>query len=300
MLDLLTLLAGLMLAGAPPAPSGASQPTPSRASVPATDAPGVDVGFEIRRDRYRYRFESPSSFNTSFSVPHYFEQSYRVDGRWLVVRGRYRVLRRLWKTEVGLTADKVGYGDDYDTFFNPNDNIIVYGTRAEAAIRSWRIRQSVALARVAGFDTWIGYSFRRDRAVFPASDSTTTQSNPPSFSSFWNAGRETTISDVHEVKLGAGRTGRLSDTWQIGGRVEVTPFGVARLTTNLPDKYPGQPPIVFVARGPSLASMLEARWRIGRLRLAVSADYAHSWSYGSVNQFHRDLAGIRVTAGYQP
>ena len=297
MLNWVMLFASLLVAEDSSARSGRVQPQSPRAGAAAEESPGLDLGIEFRRDRFRYRFENPSSFNTSFPVPHFFEQSYRVDTRWLDLRGRYRVLGRLWETEVGLTPDTTGSGDDYDTFFNPDGNLIVYGTRADVSIRSWRFRHSIALTRVAGFDTWIGYSFRRDRAAFPASYSTTTQSNPPSFTSFWNAGRESTISDVHEVRISAGRAARLATAWRVNGRVDLTPLGVARLTTLLPDRYPGQP-IVFVARGPSLEASVSVNRRIGRFRIEASADIVHSWSYGSANQFHRDSAGVRVTAGF--
>ncbi len=158
MLNWVMLFASLLVAEDSSARSGRVQPQSPRAGAAAEESPGLDLGIEFRRDRFRYRFENPSSFNTSFPVPHFFEQSYRVDTRWLDLRGRYRVLGRLWETEVGLTPDTTGSGDDYDTFFNPDGNLIVYGTRADVSIRSWRFRHSIALTRVAGFDTWIGYS----------------------------------------------------------------------------------------------------------------------------------------------
>ncbi len=275
----------------------ASTPGPARVAGVGSGPAGISAGIEIRRDRYRYRFENPSSFNTPFTVPHFFAQSYRVNSRWLVVRARYPIFGRLWEFEGGFTTDRSGYGDDYDTFFNPGGNVITYGTSAAASIRSWRLGASVPLARVAGLDTWLGYGFRRDRAVFPPSLTTTTQTQPPSFDSFWNAGRETTISDIHEVRVGAGRSIAISGRAVLGGRLTLTPIGVARLTTKLEDKYPGVP-IVFVARGPSLAAVLLISQRVGWVRMTASADFVHTWSYSSANQFHRDCAGAAFSIGF--
>jgi hypothetical protein len=297
MLSWMALMPALLFAGVAPAPAEPPAGGNPAAAVAGADRPGVDVAIEVRRDRYRYRFENPSSFDTPDLVPHFFEQSYRVDSRWLVVRGRYLVRGRLWSTEVGLTPSRLGYGDDYDTFYNPDGNLVVYGTKADTSIRSWRFVQSFSLARVAGFETSIGYGFRRDRAVFPASYSTTTQSRPPSFSSVWNAGRETTVSDLHEVRVGAGGSIATSSGTRFGGRVDLTPIGLARLATYLPDKYPDGP-IVFAAKGPSIAVAFSLERHLGRLRVGASADYVHSWSYGSSNQFHRDSAGFRITAGF--
>ena len=50
----------------------------------------VSVGYEVHRDRIRYRFENPSNFSTPFLVPHEFTQGYVADNQWLVVSTRVR------------------------------------------------------------------------------------------------------------------------------------------------------------------------------------------------------------------
>ncbi|HEY3384662.1 MAG TPA: hypothetical protein VGK32_23115 [Vicinamibacterales bacterium] len=290
-----TLLLALLLNGAAPATPGTSRPSP--AVVGSSDGPaGISAGYEVRVDRFDYRFENPSNFDTSYLVPHFFEQTYRADHQWLVVRARYRVANRMWVTEVGFAPEQEGHGSDADTFSNPDGNVIVDATETPVALLSWRVRHRVALARVGGFDTSVGYSYRRDRSVFPDSTTTITQTKPPSFVSFWDTGRERTISEVHQIRLAAHRQVPLSARWTLRVGLDVSPIDLARLTTLLPDKYPDRP-IIFTAKGTMIEPRVDLNGRLGRWSINVAADYTHHWSYKQDSQFGWNGAGLSVSVG---
>ena len=79
-------------------------------------APEVVFGVEVRRDRFQYHFENPSSFDTPFSVPHVFEQRYVADNVWAVLAVRYSAGLR-WETSIGATPQRTATADDYDIVF---------------------------------------------------------------------------------------------------------------------------------------------------------------------------------------
>jgi hypothetical protein len=297
------LLLWLVLAGTPwrpsvPAPVVArtwGQAAPAPRAAPETEPAGVSVALEARRDRFDCRFENPSSFNTADVVPHFFVQQHDVDNVWLVARIRFNTAGRLWETEVGVTPPGVGLGSDYDTFFQPDGNVIVYGTTAETTLRSWRVAQYVGLGNWRGTRLRAGYSYRNDRSEYRPSYSTTTQTKPPSTSSVWNTDRETTVAEVHEVRLGAARALVHDHRWRAEATADVAPTTLARLSTILPDKY--EEPVVFIAKGFSVEAQLRVAARAGRVGAGASIDYVHTWSYGEKNQFHRSGLGASLYLG---
>src|SRR5262245_64089340 len=58
----------------------------------------VQIGIEAQRDRFTYHFENPSSVDTPFLVPHFFEQTYNADNIWLVGRVNYAAAGIRWET----------------------------------------------------------------------------------------------------------------------------------------------------------------------------------------------------------
>jgi hypothetical protein len=302
-MDPAALLLLLVLAGTPGRPSlhtpvvarAVVQAAPAPRHGPVAEAPGMSIALEVRRDRFDCRFENPSSFNTPALVPHFFEQRHGVDNAWLVARMRFNAGGRLWETEAGVTPSATGLGSDYDTFFQPDGNVIVYGTTAETAVQSWRVAQFVGLGSWRGTHLRAGYSYRRDRSTYRPSDSTTTQTKPPSTSSVWNTDRETTVAEVHEVRLGAARTLVQGYRWRVQAKADVAPAALARLSTILPDKY--ENPVVFIAKGLSVEAQLHVAARAGRVDAGASIDYVHSWNYGQKNQFHRSGLGASLHLG---
>ena len=302
MLRLFVLCGALVATGAAPASGQRPTAPPAGSAIPAqssvtSDPTTVTFGWEYRNDTHRYRFENPSSFDTPALVRHFFEQEYAADNRWIVARARYGVFGHRLETEAGLAFWGTGLGDDYDTFFQPTGDIVVYGTTAVTSLHAFRVSQRVDLGTALGFTGRVGYVYRQDRSDFRPSDSVTRHSSPPSESRFFNTDRETTISAVQEAQFGVMRTVSSAGRWRLVTGVDVSPLTLARLTTILPDKYPGQD-IVFIAKGLSLAPSLRFTITRGVVAMGVSANYVHTWPYGSANQFTRDWFDIGAFVGW--
>ena len=256
----------------------------------------MTVGVEYGHDSFRYRFENPSRFNTTDTVPHFFEQHYDVSHSWLSGRARYRFAGRAWETAAGIAPSATGVGSDYDTFFNPDGNVIVYGTTADTSALSLIASQTVELGAVSGFRARIGYTYRRDRTIFHDSLSTTTQTLPASQSGFWNTGRETTISETHEVRVGVTRDWAIGGPWRVSLLADVSPATLARLTTLLQDKYPDQP-IVFIAKAYTLDAAAWLDYRRGPLTIDVHGRYSGGRSYTTDSLFQRQGWALGVSIG---
>lgn len=292
----LIAIGAVPVAGQHQAAEPASSATQAQSSV-TRGTTTMTLGWEYRSDTYVYRFENSSSFDTSILVPHFFQQAYDAGNQWIVARARYRAFGRWLETEGGFAFWGTGLGDDYDTFFQPDGDTIVYGTTAVTSLSGFRVGQRANLGTALGFTGRIGYVYRRDRSEFRPSDSITRHSNPPSESRFFNTDRETTISAVQEAQFGVMRTVSSAGRWHLVTGVDVSPLTLARLTTILPDKYPGQD-IVFIAKGLSLAPSLRFTITRGVVAMGVSANYVHTWPYGSANQFTRDWFDIGAFVGW--
>ena len=276
--------------GQPAAPGAAASPPLPRFQL--------DGGFERRRDRFRYRFENPSAFNTRELVDHVFQQRYDADNSWVVVRAAYRSSPgRRWSAEVGLTPQITTFGEDLDTFFNPGNNVIVSGTSGKVSMRSTRAAGWLERTRRNGLIERLGYSYRRDRSKFRTPERRiVTMSNPPSVEETITFDHETTISEVHQWWVGVATSGALAPRWRIIGGVDVAPAVLARLNTLLPEKYPGQD-IVFWATGFELAGRA-AIVRDGRWPIEASVDLGRTFSYRSSARFIRDSFGVSMTVGF--
>lgn len=302
MIRLFVLCSALMATGAAPASGQHSTAPPAGSATPAQssvtpDPTTVTFGWEFRNDTHRYRFENASSFDTPALVPHFFEQKYGAGNQWIVARARYGAFGRRLETEAGLAFWGTGLGDDYDTFFQPKGDTVVYGTTAVTSLHAFRVGQRVELGTVLGFTGRVGYVYRRDRSEFRPSDSITRHSNPPSESRFFNTGRETTISAVHEAQFGVTRTVAGTKRWHLVAGIDLSPVTLARLTTILPDKYAGQD-IVFIAKGLSLAPSLRLTITRGVAAMGFSADYVHTWPYDSASRFTRDWFAVGAFVGW--
>lgn len=260
------------------------------------DEHGVTVGVEATRDRFHYRFENPSSFGTVELVPHEFTQTYWADNYWLVVRARFGPPHHLFESEFAATPARTTRGDDYDTFFQPTGDVVVAGTTGNVAMRSWRARQTIGLGRGAGLQWDIGYQFRHDRSVFGPGLKTISHTQPASLESSMIYTRETTISAVYGLVIGVDKQWT-AGSWSGSVGIGSSPLVSARLTTLLPDKYPGQT-IIFSALvagvEPSLTISYGRHWPI-----SVTAGYFRTFSYKHSSQFVREAARIEVGAGWR-
>lgn len=274
---------------------GAAGPTAAQPAA-SGDSPRlrVSLGWEVRRDRHTYRFENPSRYDTAFDVPHSYEQAYDADNQWLVASLRYGNRSRHWETELGLALWGTGQGRDDDTFFQPNNVVLTYGTTADTALRSVRVGHRGVLGRLGRLRPTIGYAFRQDRARFAPSDTVIRRTNPASEARFFNDARETTISSVHDILVGVSVDAASRDSRCVSLALDVAPLTVARLTTQLPDKYPGRD-IIDVAKGFGLAPTLTFDARVGSVGVVLRAAYSKTWSYRHDSRFSRDWFGVGVT-----
>jgi hypothetical protein len=270
-------------------------PAFAQQSQPQPQQRGVSVGVETTRDRFHYRFENPSSFGTIDLVPHEFTQTYWADNRWLVVRARFGPSNHPLVSKFAITPSRTTRGDDYDTFFQPTGDVVVTGTTGDVVMRSWRALQTIGLGRAGGLDWNIGYQFRHDRSVFGPGLKTITHTRPASLESSIIYTRETTMSTVYGLVIGLDKRWT-AGSWSGAFGVEASPATQARLTTLLPDKYPGQN-IVFsgvaVTVDPSFTIAYGRRWPV-----SVTAGYFHSFNYSHSSQFVRKAASVGLSVGY--
>ena len=255
----------------------------------------IAAGYEVRREHLRYTFENESNIDTDFLVPHAFTQRYVANNQWFVAAARYSIRGDAMQSEFGFAPERQTRGSDLDTFHNPNNDIVVSGTAGEVRLRSLRFAQW-SEGRLLGLPWRAGYVFRRDRSQFLPTDRIVTHSNPPSEVRSPTFGRETTISQVHEIALEASRPLQLSSAWRFVPTAELSPLLFARLITKLPDKYPGQD-IVFDAKSFGLGGGIELTRQRG-WPISVTLRYRQVWGYRTARQFRRDSleAAIRFSS----
>lgn len=153
--------------------------------------------------------------------------------------------------------------------------------------------------RLWGMALRLGYAYRRDRSDFLPADIVLTHTNPPSEQRRRTTDREETVSQVHSLSIDLARRIRLTRGWTLVGGATVSPFVLARLTTRLPDKYPGQDLV-------SDAMVLELEGRVqlvraeGRWPLFLGLKYGNTVSYAASRQFGRNAAQLSVRVGYRP
>lgn len=286
------------------APCHAQTPTPN-AEGPAAAGPRdgaarpvtVIAGYELHRDHQRYTFENLSNIDTEFFVPHSFTQTYVANNQWLMVSVRYAVRGDWMETGFALTPERQTLGWDLDTFYDPNDDVVVSGTTGEVLMRSWRFTHW-SEARLLGLPWRMGYTYRRDRSQFLPTDRILTHSNPPSVLRSPTFGHETTYSQVHEFPIAVSKTAALPRTWSMTLGADASPLVWARLTTVLPDKYPGQG-IVFDAKVIGAGGRIQLVRQTGRWPIALTLQYGRTWSHTSARQFKRDSLQASVGIGFE-
>lgn len=253
----------------------------------------VAIGGGYERDRFTYHFDNDSSFDTPTLVPHFFEQTYVADNFWLAGSARYRA-GILWETTGGVTPTKTGIGDDYDTFFNPNGDVIVSGTTGGIAIWSWRAGQRALISTGGPFSLFSGYRLRVDNADWQLGHSRTTR-NGRLVEAHDTTDREFTTSQMHEVSTGVRIEPQATGHWRTRVDLEGSPAVIGRLSIELPDKYPGRT-LLFVSKGASAAAALAVSYR-SRIPITAGVRAFHTWSYSSSRQLQRNTITLLVTVG---
>jgi hypothetical protein len=256
----------------------------------------VSAGAEVRHDRFAYRFENPSSFDTAELVPHFFEQRYDLDHVWLFLSARYEIAGLTWETSAGFTPQQQRAATDFDTFFDPDGTMWVVGTTGTADVRSFRVNQRVRLGRVGPVEVTGGYRFRFDRADFVAPSHKSVRRNGTTVQAFDVATHELTHGQLHEVFVGTSLTRPLATGWRIVLDGDVTPGAVARLMVRLPEKYPGQD-LHFRTTALTVLATATLERTATRWPVAVAVDAGRAWSYHGGGRIARDGLGVRVSLG---
>jgi len=287
---------GIMAAALPALgrPFDLSWTTPAGAQQPPPPDTGVQVGVEMRRDRFSYHFDSPSTFDTSALVPHFFEQHYVADNLWIVAAAHYTAGVK-WETTFGATPERTRTADDYDTFFQPDGSVIVSGTTGGASIRSLAVGQRAELARAGPVAVTVGYRLRIDWANFQLGHKSVTL-NGVVVQAFDVTSPEMTSSWVHEAYVGARMSRDVGLGWHVALDGTIAPATLGRLLVQLPEKYPGQD-LIFKANGAAGSVRVALTRPRDRWPLEIAVDGGHVWRYSSTNWVARDQLGLRVTIG---
>jgi hypothetical protein len=254
---------------------------------------GLALAVEARAESLRYRFENPSSFDTAELVPHFFEQTYDTGNVWVGGRAGYALFGRAAETRVSFTPQITTRADDFDTFFQPDGNIVVTGTTGNASLRAWQISQRIVTGGSSGLSFGLGYTYRGDSARYHEGTRITTMTAPPSERRELVTTREYASSQLHQVVWSARWVPGPSN-WTLS--VDASPFTFGRLAIELPDKYPGRT-IRFYARGAALDLEAAFRWPIAVLNVEMAARVSRSFPYSSGAALHIRSAALVLRVG---
>jgi hypothetical protein len=263
-------------------------------AAPAAEPASLLVGVEGRRDSIRYHFENPSSIDTAFLVPHSFEQTYDASNVWLVATARYTAGVRL-ETSAGLTPERTVRADDFDTFDDPGNVTFVSGTTGDALARAVLVSQAADVARAGPVQVSLRYRFRWDRFNFLDGHKTVTR-NGALISASDVTSAEMTDSKVHEVLVGLRAAPAITGAWRLALSGEVSPATLARLSVQLPEKYPGQD-LVFYAKVFAVSARVALIRAGGRFPIEVALQADRTFSYRSTDQLTRSAQSIALSAG---
>lgn len=205
------------------------------------------VGVERTSESLKYHFDNPSRLDTPDTVPHFFEQTYDTDALWIVARASVRLFAMRVTSDAAFAPSRTRGADDFDTFFQPDGNVVVTGTTGNASLFSWRVNERVEVGRWRNVRYGVGYWYRRDRARFHEGEGVTTTTIPASVTHRAVTTRETAVSNVHAVPWLVEGTTRIGARGVLESRAQFSAVALARLTVDLPDKYPGRV-LVFDAK----------------------------------------------------
>ena len=254
----------------------------------------VRIGAEVARDRSTYHFDSPSTYDTTVLVPHFFEQHYVLDSVWLTGTVAYRAGID-WRTTAGVTPRRQALATDYDTFFDPGGVTWKSGTTGDALVRSIRLAQETDLGRVGAVRFSGGYRLRVDQADFLEGDRTDTR-NDVIVSRWTVTSPEYTSAQNHEAFVRASHVREWSSRWQLRLSGDAAPAAVSRLAVRLPEKYPGQT-LVFQTTSLVTSGRLELVRTPTRWPIAMTLQAGRSWNYRTDQRVRHSQLTLGVTAG---
>jgi hypothetical protein len=252
----------------------------------------------VERVDYRYRFHNDSRFDTAGLVPHFFEQRYERTGPLFGARGLYTVLSRAMTTAVTVSAEREGFGSDFDTFLQPDGDRVVSGTAGGVSLGSFRIEHTVGLIRREAFRAAMVFGWRRDRADFHPADRIVTHTQPPSETREFTTDRERTVSQTFEVGVEGVVGAPIGGGWKVEASARLVPALRARLLTQLPDKYPGRD-IVFSAAGWSGSGRIDVMRAAGQMDVGAWISIEQAGSYRKTAEFDRTAAAIGLLIAFE-
>ncbi len=256
----------------------------------------VSLAAAPRVEQFHYRFDNPSTFDTATLVPHFFEQRYDVVPLWFSAEARYRLGEIEATTTAGMSLRRERHGSDIDTFNQPTGDVVTSGTDGRVLLRSWDIRQRLAVPVSGQWSVGMNVGLRHDAAEFLPDDRIVTHSLPASTTRTFITDREFTTSNVFSFGIDAERVHAIDAHWRVRYGADVQPIMRAELLVQLPDKYPGVD-LTFVALSAGARAHLaleheRARWRIG-----VAVRGAGAWAYRPSAAYTKRSVSITVEAG---
>lgn len=270
---------------------------PSLAFAQGTAPAAFSAGVEQRRLTYEYRFENDSTFDTAELVPHFFVQHYEGDQTWLTLAASYPLAGAHATTWAGYAPERVAFGSDFDTFFQPDGDIATSGTAGDVRLRAFSLRQEFSRTLRAHWTLGAEFAYTNRRADYLPADRVVTHTRPPSETREFITTREVTTSHEFEVGATLERRWEISQAWDIAVRGVAWPAIRGRLVTVLPDKYPGRD-IVFEAAAFGGRASAELAGRRGGLRWSLLASAGGVAPYRQGARFRRSEFAIGVNVGF--
>ena len=177
----------------------------------------------------------------------------------------------------------------FDTFFQPDGNVVRSGTTGNASIRSLQILERISADRIGSIAVGVSLGYRRDTARYHEGLSILTTTRPPTDVRRLVTTREFVTSQLFEAGVFAARDGSA-----FSGSVDVVAVGTGRLAIQLPDKYPGR---TIVAVGSYSSAMVEGAYtrRAGPAVARVGAGASLPWRHSSAMRLRR--LSLFVTLG---
>jgi hypothetical protein len=254
----------------------------------------VTAGATAAHERTRFRFETPSRFDTDALVPHVMEHKYEVPRAGIFVEAAYGPALRRSSTRVSFIPRRDTRGSDIDTFFQPSGDIATSGTDGPISYGGFAIDQRVPLKTLGEWHVGLDLGYRRDVAEFEDDFRVVTHTQPPSVTQTFITDEETTITQLLQVGATA-RHERVYENWRARLDLGVSPVIGSRLLIRLPQKYPGVDLIYSaVSFGTGASWTIE---RAGRWRAGVTFSASGAWGYRKSSTFAAHRLGVSFFVG---
>jgi hypothetical protein len=162
-------------------------------------------------------------------------------------------------------------------------------------MRSLMVSQRAEIGRAGPVRVSLGYRLRWDRFDFHVGHKTVVR-NGVLIAATDVTSPEMTDSKTHELLAAFEAEPALGGGWRLRVSGEISPMTLARLSVQLPEKYPGQD-LVFFAKV-CAASARIALVRAGqRWPIEIAVQVERTWSYRSTDRLSRSAQSVALSAG---